>query len=75
MIYSVIALLLCSAAIFACSNNTEAEAEPEKGVIEEMTDKAAKEAINRIRTPLNKARSAADQEEERLNDMEESLKD
>ncbi len=74
IINSVIALLLGGAALIACSNNQEAEQEPEKGVIEEMTDRAAKEAVNRIRTPLNKARSAADQEEERLNDMDESLK-
>ena len=75
MIYSVIAVLLGGAAIIACSNNNEAEKELEKGVIEEMTDRAAKEAVNRIRTPLNKARSAADQEEERLDDMETSLKE
>ena len=77
MTYFVIALFLIGSALLACSNNTEAEAEgdPEKGLIEEMTDKAAREAVNRIRTPLNKARSVADQEEDRLNDMDESLKD
>ena len=40
-----------------------------------MTDKAAKEMVNRIRTPINKARSAKDQQEDRLNDMDESLKE
>ncbi len=30
-----------------------------------MTDKAAKEMVDRILTPLDKARSAADQEEDR----------
>lgn len=69
----VLALFFGGAALFACTNNKEAE--PKKGMIEEMTDKAAKEMVDRIRTPLDKARSAADQEEDRLNDMNESLKD
>jgi len=71
----VLALFFGGAALFACTNNNEAEAEPKKGMIEEMTDKAAKEMVDRIRTPLDKARSAADQEEDRLNDMNESLKE
>jgi hypothetical protein len=75
MIYCVLALLLGGAALLACSNNKEAESESEKGTIEKMTDKAAKEMVNRIRTPINKARSAKDLQEDRLNDMDESVKD
>jgi hypothetical protein len=75
MTYCVFALLLGGAVLLACSNNNEDEAEPEKGAIEKMTDKAAKEMVNRIRTPINKARSAKDQQEDRLNDMDESLKE
>jgi len=75
MIYCVLALLLGGAALLACSNNKEAESESEKGTIEKMTDKAAKEMVNRIRTPINKARSAKDRQEDRLNDMDESVKD
>ncbi len=73
MTYCVLALLLGGAALLACSNNNEAESE--KGAIEKMTDKAAKEMVNRIRTPINKARSAKDLQEDRLNDMDESVKD
>ena len=40
-----------------------------------MTGEAAQKAINRIRTPLDKARAVADKEEDRLNDMDESVKD
>jgi hypothetical protein len=40
-----------------------------------MTDKAAKKMVKRIRTPINKARSVKDQQEDRLGDMEESLKE
>ena len=73
MTYSVLALLLGGAALLACSNNKEAESE--KGIIEKMTDKTAKEMVDRIRTPIEKARSAKDQQEDRLNDMDESLKE
>jgi hypothetical protein len=38
----------------------------EKGTIEKMTDKAAKEMVNKIRTPIDKARSAKDQQEDKL---------
>ena len=75
MICAVIALLLGGAGLRACSNDHETESEPQKGAIEQMTDKAAQKAIKRIRTPLNKARSAADQEEGRLNDMDEAVND
>jgi hypothetical protein len=73
--YFVLVLFLCGALLFSCSNDEDAETEPEKGMIEEMTHKAAKKAVNRIRTPLNKARSAAGQEQDRLNHMEKSLND
>ena len=75
MTYCVLALLLGGAVLLACSNNNEAESESEKGTIEKMTDKAAKEMVNRIRTPINKARSAKDLQEDRLNDKDESLKE
>lgn len=64
-----------SAGLVACSNNNEAESEPPKGAIEQMTDKAAQKAIKQIRTPLDNARSVADQEQDRLNDMDESIND
>ena len=64
-----------STGLFACSNRNDAESEAQKGVIEQMTDKAAQKAINHIRTPLDKARSAADQEQDRLNAMDESVKE
>ena len=77
MTYSVLALLFVSVALLTCSNNKEAESESEseKGTIEKMTDRAAKEMVNRIRTPINKARSVKDRQEDRFNDMDESLKE
>ena len=72
-LYSVIVLLFASAVFFACSDNKEAESE--KGTIEKMTDKTAKEMVDRIRTPIEKAKSVKDQQENRLSDMEETLKE
>ncbi|MGD2096920.1 MAG: hypothetical protein PVG35_05020 [Desulfobacterales bacterium] len=73
MMVSVMALFLGGAGLFACSNSNEAESEPQKGVIEQITHNTAQKAVNRIRTPLDRARSAANREEKRLNEMDESV--
>ncbi|MGD9182904.1 MAG: hypothetical protein PVF26_15290 [Desulfobacterales bacterium] len=73
MIYCVFALIFGGVLLLACSNNKEAESEI--GPIDRITGKAAKEMVNRIRTPINKARSVKDQQEDRINDMDESLKE
>ena len=75
MTYWILALFFGGGVFLACSNNTEAESEPEKGAIEKMTDRTAKQIVNRIRTPINKARSVKDQQEGRQKEMEESLQD
>jgi len=74
MIFYVFALFLGGVTFLACSNNKETESKAEKGTVEKMTDKAAEEMVNRIRTPINKARAVNDRQEDRLKDMEESLK-
>jgi len=73
LLYSVMVLFLGNAAIIACSDNKEAESE--KGTIEKMTDKAAKEMVNKIRTPIDKARSVKNQQEDRLNEIDKIVKD
>ena len=70
--FFVLVLLHNGATFFACSNNTKADSE--KGTIETMTDKAAKKAMDRIRTPIEKAHSAKNQQADRFSVMEESLK-
>lgn len=75
LISFVLTLFLSCAGLFSCSDNNKAELEPQKGAIEKMTDQAAQKAINRIRTPLDKARSVADEEENRLTDMDVSVND
>jgi hypothetical protein len=66
-------LFLGSVTIIACSDNKETESE--KGTIEKMTDKAAKEMVNKIRTPIDKARSVKNQQEDRLNEIDETVKE
>ncbi|MCK5484584.1 MAG: hypothetical protein KAI86_00135 [Desulfobacterales bacterium] len=73
LLYSVMVLFLGSVTIIACSDNKETESE--KGTIEKMTDKAAKEMVNKIRTPIDKARSVKNQQEDRLNEIDKIVKD
>jgi hypothetical protein len=42
-----------------------------KSTIEQITDKAAKEAVESIKTPLDQARMAAEQENNRSRQIEE----
>jgi hypothetical protein len=57
--------------LLACSKKEEAE--PEKGAIEKMTDEAADVIVNKIRTPMDRARSVEDLQQDRAKAMEEAL--
>lgn len=66
-------IILILALVFSgCSGNDGAEAE--KGAIDRATDKAAETAVRKIRTPMDKASATRDLGEERLQAMEEGLK-
>lgn len=54
-----------------CSGDQEKK---EKSVIEQKTDKAAKEAVDRITIPLDQARMAAEQENTHKLQLEEQEK-
>ena len=54
-----------------CSDD---QGEKDKSTIEQITDKAAKEAIESIKTPLDKARMAAEQENRHNLQVEEQEK-
>jgi hypothetical protein len=73
LLYSAMAFFLLGAMLFSCSNNQEAE--EEKGAIDEMTDKAAKEMTDRITVPLERARQAREAVDEKYSDMEENLRE
>ena len=73
LLYPAIMLFLFCATFFACSNNGDEESK--KGRIEKMTDKTAKEIVDYIQTPIEKARSVKNIEEDRQNAVEENLKE
>ena len=73
LLYPVIVMFLFCAVFFACSNKGDVESK--KGKIEKMTDKVAKEIVDHIRTPIEKARSVKNMEEDRQNAIEENLKE
>jgi hypothetical protein len=73
LLYPAIVLFFFCATFFACSNKGDEESK--KGRIEKMTDKAAKDIVDHIRTPIEKARSVKNIEEDRQNAVEENLKE
>ena len=70
--FCLIGLILFGGAFFSCSNKKEPEAE--KGAIEKMTEDTAREVVKGIRAPIDKARSVAQQEADRVKDMEDKAK-
>ena len=73
LLYPAIVLFLFCGTFFACSNNGDEESK--KGRIEKMTDKVAKDIVDHIQTPIEKARSVKTIEEDRQNAVEENLKE
>ena len=73
MTYLAIALFLSCTFFFACSKNEDVE--PEKGKIEKMTDHAAEVIVEKIKTPIERARSVKDMEKERVKGIDETLKE
>jgi hypothetical protein len=68
----VVALILLGGVFWGCSDKKEPAAE--KGAIRQMTDEAAREAVNQIRTPIDKARSVAQQQEEKYKELNDAAK-
>ena len=69
------ALVLALVFQAGCAKNEEQQAEEvqEKGRIEQMTDQAADEAVKKIRTPINKARTTRDYGDDRLESMDKAI--
>lgn len=70
--YCLIGVVLVSGAFVGCSDKTEPAAE--KGAIKKMTEETAREAVNQIRTPIDKARSVAKQQEDKAKEMDDAVK-
>ena len=60
-------LIFFGATFFACADKAE---DSEKGAIEKFTDKTAKEAVEKIRTPINKARAVKTTGENKMKNMD-----
>lgn len=70
---SLLALGLAAAALAGCSSDREVATE--KDAVEKMTDEAARQAVDHLRMPIEKARDVRSQEEERLRGMADTAKE
>ena len=68
----LIAVMLLGGAVWGCSDRKEPATE--KGAIQKMAEETAREAVNQIRTPIDKAHSVAKQQENKNKEMEDALK-
>lgn len=66
---TIIMLVLTATLLCACSGDNEKEAKP--GKIDTMTKEMGQEAVRVIKTPIDKAQSAADIQEKRAQEMNE----
>jgi hypothetical protein len=70
--YCLIGVMMLSGAFWGCSDKKEQAVE--KSAIKKMTEETAMEAVNQIRTPIDKARSVAQQQEDKAKEMDDTLK-
>jgi hypothetical protein len=73
---ALVGFTLLAFSFSGCSEKNEAELEGEtaqKGAIEKMTDEAADVIVKKIRTPMDRAHSVKEIEEERARAMDEAL--
>jgi len=68
-----VAVLFTALCLWGCSPNGGEETE--KGAIRKMTDQVAHDLSHKMRSPIDKARAAKNQEEDRLNDLEETTEE
>ena len=81
LIHALPILLLSTMTFLGCPDKktedpdrgTVAEEAAEKGAIEEWTDKTAKEAVDRLQKPIDQARGAKEQSDDRSREMEDAL--
>ncbi len=63
-------LILLGTTLFGCTDKGE---DTEKSAIESFTDKTAKKAVDKIRTPINKARSVKTTGENKMQNVDEMV--
>ncbi len=65
-------LFLLTAPLVSCSRSNDPE--PEKGAVSKMTDQAAEEIGEKIRTPIDKARAAQETQADRNAVIDDTVK-
>ena len=68
-----LAVLMVGLAFWGCSGNSGEESE--KGAIREMTDQVAHDLSKRIKDPIDKARSVRNQEQHRLDELDDTAEE
>ena len=71
--YFVIVLSVFCLNFSACSQGKNEESD--KGTIDKITDRAAEKAVKHIKTPIDKARTAQEKENERTRAIDEAVKE
>ena len=71
MLFIKSALIAVATTMLLCSCSGGNDQEKEKGKIEAMTEKAGQDAVKAIKTPVEKAQTAADIAEKRAKEMAE----
>jgi hypothetical protein len=69
--FATVSFIFCLT-LSTCSKGKDAESE--KGAIDKITERAAETATKKIKTPIDKARSVQEKEEERMKAMDEASK-
>ena len=73
LFHITVAVLITGLSLWGCSSNSGEE--DEKGAIREMTDEVAHDLSRRIKDPINKARAAKNQEQDRLDGLEDTAEE
>lgn len=73
MSVAAVLALISSGLFFSCSDKKDDTSE--KGAIKQMTDAAAKKMVDKMQSPIDKAREAGEKQEGRDGDMEKALKE
>jgi hypothetical protein len=66
-------MLFAGLLLWSCSNRSGEESE--KGAIRKMTDQVAHDLSHKVRDPIDSARAVKEQEEDRLNDLEDTTEE
>jgi hypothetical protein len=73
LLHTTVVLLIAGLSLWGCSSNSGES--DEKGAIREMTDQVAHDLSHRIKDPINKARAVKNQEQDRLDEVEDTAEE